>query len=484
MSFPKVDLLIDAYAEVFGSLSAQAADHPGFADLQHQLGLLYYLAGEPGNAVEAHERALAINPAYTAAASALGYALEGAGFPERALARWQTAAGNAPRSRGRAEHAGVRLDLAMAFGRRGESGRGLQVIESLSDEGRHRRLIARERFLLLALSGRAPEGDEVLEDLVRASPHIRTYFTDFGVFVGEAPYPQAIARLIKERESNYNLADIHIVLGLTWAAFGERAKAEQELRSALAADFDLATYHVQRGRLWTQAGEDQRAAEEFAVAIAADPDHVRARIELGSEFAALGRTREAVEQFEAAADLEPGYADIHYQLGLLQAEAGRLDEAEQALTRALEINPDFAFARASLALLCSRRGHDRDALTHYQRALRSGLRSADIYLSIALIHGRRGDLVRAAEALRRGEKVNPRYAPIHYHLGRIYQQRGQKGRALAAWRRFFECADAPEFAERIERFRAELGREAMLKVGAGGGIDVDEDGDRDGVGTP
>jgi tetratricopeptide (TPR) repeat protein len=273
------------------------------------------------------------------------------------------------------------------------------------------------------------------------------------------------------REANHNLAEIHAYLGLTFAAFGCHAKAEEELRAALIADFDLASYHAQRGRKWSLAGDDQRAAAEFAVAISTDPDHVRTRIELGAELAALGRVDDAIEQFEAASRLEPDFADVHYQLGLLYDETGRAADAEASFLRALTLNPEFALARASLALHYLRCRRDQEALVHYEQTLRGGLRSADIYLSIATIHRRQGDLVRATNALRRGAEINPDYAPIHYNLGRVYQERGQREQAYAAWRRFFACTQQPGLADRLDRFRAELTNEEAFGTATTGGAD-------------
>ena len=45
-----VDLYIDAYEEALGALSSRARRHPGWADLQHRLGLLYY--GAPTSLAE------------------------------------------------------------------------------------------------------------------------------------------------------------------------------------------------------------------------------------------------------------------------------------------------------------------------------------------------------------------------------------------------------------------------------------------------
>jgi len=453
---PRIDLFIDAYEEALDTLSAQAAEHPDYADAQHRLGLLFYLAGDPEHAIERHERALELNPRYTAAASALGYALERVRGPEAAFAHWQGAQERDPVPAHPHEHGGVALDLALAYGRWGDPEAGLRILEGVRTVGRHRYLAERERLLLHAGAGRAAEARALHAQLAGADPLLAKLLAAAGIDMAALEDPAAIEAHLASREANHNLAGIHLYIGLTYAAFGAREKAEMAFASALAADFDLASYHVQMGRLAALEGSEEEAAAEFARALAADPDHVRARIDLGYELAGLGRIAEAITQFQIAARHAPSYPDVHHQLGLLYAESEQPAEAEASLLAALALNPKFPLARASLALLYARTGRPEEALAEYERVLATGLRSADIYLSIGLLHLRLGHAEQAIEALRRGARLNPRYAPIHYHLGRIFQDRGQRARAYASWRRFFHYAEETSLGDRLDLFRTDL----------------------------
>ncbi len=455
---PRIDLFIDAYEEALDTLSAQAAEYPDYADAQHRLGLLFYLAGDPEHAIERHERALSLNPRYTAAASALGYALERVRGPEAALAHWQAAQDRDPAPKHPHEHAGVALDLAMAYGRWGDSAAGLRILERLAPAGRHRYLADRERLLLCARAGRTAEAGPLYARLVATDPLLGKLLTADGIDGAALEDPVAVERYLVTREPNHNLSAIHLYIGLTYAAFAAREKAETAFASALAADFDVATYHVQMGRLAVLEGNEEEAAGEFARALAIDPDHVRARIDLGYELAGLGRIEEAIAQFQIAVRNAPSYPDLHHQLGLLYAESERPAEAEASLQQALALNPQFPLARASLALLYARTNRHEDALAEYERVLATGLRSADIYLSIGLLRLRLGQTEQAIEALRRGARLNPRYAAIHYHLGRIFQERGQRARAYASWRRFFHYAEETNLGDRLDLFRTDLAR--------------------------
>jgi tetratricopeptide (TPR) repeat protein len=452
---PRIDLFIDAYEEALDTLSAQAAEHPDHADAQHRLGLLFYLAGDPEHAIERHERALALNPRYTAAASALGYALERVRGPAAAFAHWQSAQDRDPEPRHPHEHAGVALDLAMVYGRRGDSAAGLRMLEQMAPMGRHRHLVDRERLFLYVLAGRPNEALAIHARLAALDPLLEKLLVAAGIDAQALADTSAIERYLMTREANHNLSGIHLYLGLTYAAFAAREKAEAAFAAALAADFDLATYHVQMGRLAALEGDEEEAAGEFARALAIDPEHVRARIDLGYELAGLGRIEEAIAEFEMAIRHAPSYPDLHHQLALLYAESERPDEAEASLHRALALNPRFPLARASLALLYARSGRHEEALAEYERVLATGLCSADIYLSIGLLHLRCGRTEQAIEALRRGARFNPRYAPIHYHLGRIFQERGQRARAYASWRRFFHYAEETNLGDRLDLFRIE-----------------------------
>jgi tetratricopeptide (TPR) repeat protein len=420
--------------------------------------LLFYLAGDPEHAIERHERALALNPRYTAAQSALGYAIERVKGVEAALTHWQAVLARDPEPAHPNEHAGAALDIALALGRTGDADGALTAFDRVKPEGRYRQLADRERMLLLGLSGRTSEAEALRDRLSALSPKLHELLVRLRLDVDGALTPEAVRRFLDERESNYNLAEIHLYLGLTYAAFGTRRKAESEFARALAADFDLASYHVQMGRLLGIEGDEVGAAGEFGHALAIDPDHVRARIDLGYELAALGRTADAIVQFSAGARIAPDYPDLHYQLGLLYAESQEPAAAEASFLKAIELNPKFALARASLALLYTRTHREEEALEQYERAIAIGLKSADIYLSMALIHLHLGNKERAIDALRRGAQLNPRYAPIHYHLGRIFQERGQRTRAYAAWRRFFHYAEEASLSDRLALFHNDLRR--------------------------
>ncbi len=456
-----MDLFIDAYEEALDTLSAQAAEHPEFADVQHRLGLLFYVAGDPEHALERHERAVSINPRYTAAFSALGYAIARVRGEDAALAHWQAGLAKEPRPAHPNEHAGLALDVALALGRRGEAGAALEVLEPVRPQGRHRYLVERERMLLLAYAGRTDEAQAIRERLGGLSPLLAELLVDAGFTKGTLESPERVALSLGERDPNYNIAEINLYIGVTYAAFAARTMAEDAFRAALAADFDLTAFHVQMGRLYALEGDEERAAGEFSRALAIDPDHVRARIDLGYELAGLGRIEEAITQFAAAARIAPSYPDVHHQLGLLYTESERPPEAEAAFRLALELRPNFGLARASLALLYARNGRDAEALAEYERVIASGLRSADIYLSIGLIQHRLGNTERAIEALRRGARLNPRYAAIHYHLGRIFQERGQRARAYAAWRRFFHYAEETSLVDRLDLFKNSLRRDRL-----------------------
>ncbi|MGD8394624.1 MAG: tetratricopeptide repeat protein [Candidatus Eiseniibacteriota bacterium] len=449
---PRVDLFVDGYEEALQTLTLQAERHPGYADAQHRLGLLHYLAGAPERAVEFHERALAVNPAYAAARSALGYAYAALGDLERAMRHWREHADSPVGS----EHPGPRLDLAIAEGRRGMARQGLAELDRLTAGGRHAALIERERVLLLLLAGDAAQASRHLATLRELSPYFQAYFAAHGLTTSGHVAGERVATFLAEREINHNLAEIHAYLGETYAAFESFGRAQAELEAALESDFDLASFHVRMGRLQRLAGDEPASAQAFRDAIGVDANHVQARIELGHELAALGHSRAALEHFSEAARLAPGYADVHYQIGLLWLENGELEASRVAFEQALAVNPDFALARASLALCLMRSGDDERALVAFERAITDGLRSADLFLSVARIHIRLGDTDAALAALERGVSIQPGYAPLHYHLGCIYREMGRKSEALESWRRFFEAADELELADRLELFREDL----------------------------
>jgi len=135
-----------------------------------------------------------------------------------------------------------------------------------------------------------------------------------------------------------------------WNA-GDLAGAEEAFRTSIAAHMAYAEAHNNLGGVLWQQKKVKEATEEFSLAIRADPKFAKAHNNLGNALMVAGNLQGALEHFQTAVSLEPGFAMGHFSLGLALAQTGRNVQAEKELRDALILAPDLAVAHFELGLL-------------------------------------------------------------------------------------------------------------------------------------
>ncbi len=157
-------------------------------------------------------------------------------------------------------------------------------------------------------------------------------------------------------------ADVHHLLGVSWALldFPERALAEFD--RALALNPRYLEAHIHRGLALVSLGRTDEGADAFRRAGEVTPPAVGglaagavARLanmhaDLARAYADAGDREGAVAEYRRALELGPAFHDIRYRLARLLLEAGRTLEAGEELQEVVAALPEFIDARAALGL--------------------------------------------------------------------------------------------------------------------------------------
>lgn len=106
--------------------------------------------------------------------------------------------------------------------------------------------------------------------------------------------------------------------------------------------------HFNLGVVLAKEGDLARAEQELRRALASEPRRATVHIELGKVLARAGKTAEAIVLFERAAELEPWQARTFHTLGILHRRAGNLAAAEQAFREAIRLDPRQQSSRKEL----------------------------------------------------------------------------------------------------------------------------------------
>jgi tetratricopeptide (TPR) repeat protein len=299
----------------------------GSAPLQHGLGELLLLAGDPSAAELAFDRAVAAAPE-----CAEGYAGRGEARLEQR------------------DGAGARADLerALAIDPDYQSARYL-LGRALRELGQHS---AAERELALGAGGvKRPLPDALADDATR-----------FAVSrVERLEYAAASLEQGKPRQallaSNAVLEDFPA----DEQALTCRAKALIQLerwQPALEATDQALAHHPQSFHAWLDRAiaalhlgrtVDARAALERAREL--KPQSFYVPLYFSSYHLATGDAPAALASAEEACELAPGRAEVHVALGRCLLATGAVDRARAALEQALELAPGNAAARSELERL-------------------------------------------------------------------------------------------------------------------------------------
>jgi protein O-mannosyl-transferase len=119
-----------------------------------------------------------------------------------------------------------------------------------------------------------------------------------------------------------------VVLGVTYMARRDNAKAEACFRNALRVKPRYTPAHVALGDVLSEAGKFDEAISHYQSALQIEPENLKARQNLGIAFGSVGKVNEAVAEFQAAVEINAQSADAHHNLAVALAQQGRKEDAK------------------------------------------------------------------------------------------------------------------------------------------------------------
>jgi predicted CXXCH cytochrome family protein len=187
------------------------------------------------------------------------------------------------------------------------------------------------------------------------------------------------------------------------AAF-ERASAEYVETQNYNAD--RVESRVNLGTFYANQGETARAEKEIRSAIALDPYFVPAYVNLADLDRALGRDADGERSLRAGIDKVPEDASLHHALGLALVRLKHLDEALGELKRAVELAPDDARFAYVYAVALHSTGDTEAAIARLKTALAAHPDDRDILQALASFHAERGDAEESRDYAKRLQELS------------------------------------------------------------------------------
>lgn len=196
---------------------------------------------------------------------------------------------------------------------------------------------------------------------------------------GRLAEAQAIYQQILAEQPNH--ADALHLLGLIAVAEGQRERAVELLRQAVALAPGVAGFHFDLAEALAEAGQVEPAIASYRQSLALEPNRSDTHGGLGFTFARWQRWEESAAAFRQAVALRPDWAEAQNGLGYALAQAGREDEARGWFQRAAELKPDLAEVHNNLGHVEWLHGHWEEALACYRRAIACCPDHADAHMN-------------------------------------------------------------------------------------------------------
>jgi tetratricopeptide (TPR) repeat protein len=237
-----------------------------------------------------------------------------------------------------------------------------------------------------------------------------------------ALYREAIAADPNNGRTYYNLA---LALDRIPDYGGER----EALEKAVQLDPQLALPHNQLGLVDLQANQGEDAEKQFKEAIALDPQYAEAQNNLGVLYGQLGKSAEAEQLFRQATENNPQYGQAFANLGLILASESRYADAGQALASAVQLDPGNTGTLSAYGMVLVRLNRASEALTLFRKVAALDPKSSGAHLNLGIALADQNNLDGALAEFSEAVRLDPNSAIAHYNKGRVLLDLRRNGEA-------------------------------------------------------
>jgi tetratricopeptide (TPR) repeat protein len=287
------------YDEAISKLQALAARTPKIAGVSHELGLAYYKEADYLKAAECLKQATAENPDDKEAVQLLGLSYYLAGRPAEAIPYLEKVQTWYPRANVDAsyvlgtayiqtkDYPNARKAYATMFDVPPESGAAYLVTA---------RMLFRQEFL--------PIAEEYAQKAIAADPKLPLAHQLLGeVHMYMSKIPEAINDFQQELAINPANASVYYKLGDAYSRVQKYDDAQRQLQRSLWLDANSTGPYILMGKVLEKKGEPMLALRTLQRAASMDPNNPMTHQLLGQAYRDIGKTDDAQRELKTAEQL-------------------------------------------------------------------------------------------------------------------------------------------------------------------------------------
>lgn len=220
---------------------------------------------------------------------------------------------------------------------------------------------------------------------------------------------------------------------LTWVRNRDWQSDRSLVLRTLAVWPHSAYHRVNLARMLWDDGDRVRAEEELRAALADDPKNPVAWWDLAREMLEEKKYDQAMEFVDRSLAIRSEFAPPFFYRGLIYMQTARPAEAEADFLRAIEISPNATEFRNTLGKFYLEQGRTSEAQQQFEASIHS-VPNLEAYSSLAEIYTQGRKTVQAEAMWKNVLKMEPFAVRARFQLGKIYSASGRTEEAKQEYR--------------------------------------------------
>jgi protein O-GlcNAc transferase len=290
-----------------------------------------------------------------------------------------------------------------------------------------------EQIASLIQNDRLPEAERELTSILRVTPDLPVALNFLGtVRAKQGRLNEAEALFVRAVRNDKSFTGARMNLAHLYLLKREPQKAILQLTEVVALEPENAEAAVMLGDTYLAENDLAKAEQNYLVALQGRLDNAGALFGLGQISRLKGENREAAIYFNRVATLtaDSKSPEFLYKFALEALRVGLIDEAKSALERALEQRPKDPSYLLALGIAVLRKGDLFEAEKLFRRVLQiqPANAQAQLHLGYVLLNQKKYDEARAW--LEKSSRPGAAIPEVFYYLGLIEQEQNNDARAI------------------------------------------------------
>ena len=308
---------------------------PNLARPWSNLGMALQIAGNSEAALQAFQKAIALDPNHMEAHNNSGFILRELGRPKEAMKFFRRALEINP------AYADAHYNLGLAFFDLKDMAQARKAFEQTLQVNPLYSKAHNNLGVILMQEGDPEAAVDAYQRAIKTDPRFAQAYNNLGIIAYQQGNPDQAASFFKKAlAANPAYADAVNNLARVRQTIEKQGPAITELEQMLHKTPNDADLSCRLAQAYQAAGMRYGAISQYQETLALQPGHGASLNALGALYAAMGQPAKAVEYFQKLSALVPGNATVYYNLACLYARQNQVDPAVENLEKALAAGYD------------------------------------------------------------------------------------------------------------------------------------------------